>query len=41
MRHVYDNSKSVSENPILSENTQTYEQDISQERIIQFPAKIS
>ena len=38
MRHVFDNSKSVSENPTLSENTETHEQDSSQERIIQFPA---
>ena len=40
MRHVFENSKSVSENPTLSENTEPDEQDISQERerIIQFPA---
>ena len=37
MRHVFDHSKSDSENPTLSENTETHEQDIS-ERIIQFPA---
>ena len=36
--HVFDNSKSVSENPTLSENTEAHEQDNSQERIIQFPA---
>ena len=38
MRHVFENSKSVSENPTFSENTESDEQSNSQERIIQLPA---
>ena len=38
MRHVFENSKSISENPTLSENTETDDQNISQEMIFQFPA---
>lgn len=38
LRHMFENSKSIFENPTLSENTESNEQDISQERIVQFPA---
>ena len=42
MKHVFD--KNVGENPTLNENTEPDEQgntNVSQERIIQFPAQIS
>ena len=38
MRHVFENSKCVSENPDLSETTEIEDQNTSSDRIIQFPA---